>query len=390
MQKRTLYDRVTEYALILIFLFALTTPLVLWISQHDTTYSKTEKRYLYPLSDVLKQGAVTNITHGFDQYFQDHFGLRDWMIHRYQREMTKRFGTTGTASVLEGQDNWLFFALDGLPDDFKGQARFTPAEQRHFWTELQRRKQWYQSHNAKYMLLVAPNKQSIYPEFLPHPLQDNAAPTRLDTLLKTQPQWSEDTILDVRPQLLAAKKHYRLYDITDTHWNYRGAYIAYQGITALSQNFFSWYTHSPTFQFAGGWDFLPGGDLALMSGRTATTTEARPILVKDHFTSQKRPLARSIKELLTLPELQPEYYHNPNGRLRVLILHDSFFNPLKPFVSEKYGDTLFIWTHYNDATLYYFTASTMARLLEIYKPDIIIEEIVERHLEQFLYPFLIE
>jgi len=378
--------KIEQYLLIFIFILSITSPLLLFLAHHDAVYSKAEKRYLHPFADVLQQQSLTRMTKAFDLYFQDHFGLRNWMIHRYQREMDKRFGKTGVASVLKGENNWLFFALDNLPEDFKGKAQFSPDEQGYFWKELSRRKQWHADHGSSYMLLIAPNKQSIYPEFLPKDLQPQSAPTRLDKLLESRPNSAENTLIDVRPLLLAEKKQHRLYDITDTHWNYRGALIGYQAIQQLAGKLFPDYQGRSTFHFGEGWDYLPGGDLALMSGRSATTTEARPILVKDHFTARKQLIAQPLQALLSLPELQPEYYHNPQGQLRVLILHDSFFNPLKSFVSEGFGETLFIWTHYNDATLYFFSASRMARLLEIYQPDLVIEEIVERHLEQFLYP----
>ena len=106
--------------------------------------------------------------------------------------------------------------------------------------------------------------------------------------------------------------------------------------------------------------------------------EGHPVLDSTDFTAVEKPLPRQLADLLTLPALQPQYSQNNNGQLRVLVLHDSFFNQLRPFVSESYGEVLYIWEYYETKNL--------TELMALYQPDLVIEEIVERHLPRFLYP----
>ncbi len=68
----------------------------------------------------------------------------------------------------------------------------------------------------------------------------------------------------------------------------------------------------------------------------------------------------------------------------MLVLHDSFFNQLKPFVSESFGEVLYVWQYYDATTLVFFNKDKLSALLDIYQPDFVIEETVERYLGRFL------
>jgi hypothetical protein len=379
--------QIEQYAIILIFLVSIVIPPVIWISHKDAVYSKTEKRYLNSFSDIPYDHSITEFSHAFDKYYQDHFGLRGWLIHRYQREMTKRFKTTGVKSVIEGQDNWLFFARENVLEDLKGMIHFSPTEERHFWQNLEKRRKWYADKKIAYMVLVAPNKQSIYPNFLPKSLQLQAKQSRLDRLLAQRPAGTKTPLIDPRSLLLEGKKKWRLYDKTDTHWNYRGAFIAYRAIRKQTSKLFPEVDINTDFQFAKTPNYWPGGDLALMIGRSKTTTETRPVLVKNHFTAHKRSLDKPLADFLSLPELQPLLFVNPQRKLKALILRDSFFNQLQPFVSESFAQTLYIWKYYNEKTQEFCSMETMETLLKLYTPDLVIEETVERHFDLLLAPY---
>lgn len=377
-------NRLVDSAIILIFLVALSAPLLTWLAGKDIFYSEVEKRELQPFPSITRQDSITGFSRAFDDYFQDHFGLREWLIHRYQREVRKRFGISGVPVVVEGRDGWYYFSGERSIDDLKGDVRFSKEDEQLFWRKLSQKEEWFKKRGAAYIFLVAPNKQSIYPEYLPlHYLQGKKA-SRLDQLLAARPQKAGQTFLDIRSRLSQGKSMMRLYDKSDTHWNYQGAYLAYQAIMERTQSLFPDFQVPDSFQFAPMWGEYIGGDLALMMGRRKSIVEKRPILERRDFISVRKELGPQLTNLLTLRQLKPFYSEKQSGKLRVLVLHDSFFNHLKPFMGESFGEVLYIWQYYDKATLEFFSSNNLAALMEIYQPDLVIEETLERYLPRFL------
>jgi hypothetical protein len=377
-------NRPVELAIILIFLTALFAPLLTWSLQRDVFYSESEKRELQPFPSIHDQQSITGFTHGFDNYFQDHFGLREWLIHRYQREVNKRFDRSGVPLVVEGPEGWLFFSGDQILDDLKGRLRFSEQEVLRFHRILINKKQWLKERGIAYLYMIAPNKQSIYPEFLPGHYRKFRQASRLDQLLTGSPDTISEPLLDVRPYLRQEKSTVRLYDKSDTHWNYHGALVAYQALMERVQSLFPEFRPRDQFDFSPDWQNGTGGDLAVMTGRTQEIVEQRPVLDRENFTADETPIKQELRDLLSLPQLKPSYTENAKGRLRVLILHDSFFNTISPFTSESFQEAFYIWQYYDTTTLEFFNRKNFSALLDMYQPDLVIEETVERFLPYFL------
>ncbi len=78
----------------------------------------------------------------------------------------------------------------------------------------------------------------IYPELMPGSLHRLHSHYRADQLLAYMRAHSTVEILDLRPALLEAKPRGLLYHHYDTHWNDRGALIAYQQIAARLKQWF--------------------------------------------------------------------------------------------------------------------------------------------------------
>src|SRR5207237_584545 len=92
--------------------------------------------------------------------------------------------------------------------------------------ELERRRQFLAARGIAYVVTVAPDKATIYPEHLPAWMQRLPGPTPLDratTLLHRDPALR---FVDLRPLLIAAKRDRQVYYRTDSHWNYLGAIVA--------------------------------------------------------------------------------------------------------------------------------------------------------------------
>lgn len=377
--------RITDWIINVVFIGILFVPLVLSVIQPDLPYSKIEKRTLtkFPLTTDLD--SITIFPEHFDAYYQDHFGLREWLIHRYQREMDKRFDITGVSVVTEGNDGWLFFIGNGVLDDFRGKLHFSYKEEQQFCRNIIAKQDWLALRNILYIPLVVANKQSIYAKHHPVYYQLGKKQTRLDRLLESCNKDEETLILDLRPALIRSKGEGRLYDKTDTHWNYLGAHVGYLEIMDKVQKHFPDFIYRQQFSFAANWKTFTGGDLALMLGKRGVLHETKPVLEENELSARVKQLPVELDELLPLRRLEPEMTERKGSGLRLLVLHDSFFNHLKPFVSENFNQVLYIWQFYDEETLHLFTRKKLEQVLSIFKPDLVIEEVAERSLDRMLY-----
>src|SRR5207249_1561598 len=88
---------------------------------------------------------------------------------------------------------------------------------------------WLKGRGIAYVFTIAPDKHVVYPEEMPSSLARIGARSRTDQVYEAL-RGSGVASVDVRPALLEAKTHERIYQRTDTHWNDRGALLAYQQI----------------------------------------------------------------------------------------------------------------------------------------------------------------
>src|SRR5262249_2014341 len=93
---------------------------------------------------------------------------------------------------------------------------------------IRRASEWLQGRGIAYVFTIAPDKHAIYEEQMPDTLTRVTDVARTDQLFTTL----QDTGLavDVRGWLFEAKARERIYQQTATHWNDRGALVAYQRI----------------------------------------------------------------------------------------------------------------------------------------------------------------
>jgi len=381
-----IYQAAVDWVIILIFGGILYIPLLMTSTQLDLEYSETEKRSLVPFPDLgAFQDGIVQFTKGVDAYYQDHFGLREWLIGRYHRELSKRFNIGGSADVVVGEDGWFFYTGDDLGDDMMGRLRLDQVQLAVLADKISATRQWLENRGVVYLPLVAPNKQSIYHEYLPRYYREVRKKTRLDQVVEALNRDERTAILDLRPALLEGKQEKRIYDKTDTHWNRLGAYFAYKEILRRINELFPEVDFTNYFAVGVQWQSEPAGDLTELSAIQDDYSEERPVVFA-LLKSTEKSLSGRLQSLLYLEQLQSLLTVREDRDLRVLVLHDSFINPMKFFLSESFAEVLYIWKYYDRATLDYLNGDVLEQIIDEFRPDIVIEEVVERHLDWMLPP----
>ena len=355
-------------ALVLLFLVVIVTPGIgLALGFGRDTISESELRELaaFPAWSWKVSELVTWPSR-FETYFEDHFALRTTLIDGRARLLWRTLGTSASEGVVAGSDDWLFYADDGGLDDWTQAKPFPQTELADWATTLLRRRAYLARRGIAFVFVVAPDKQMIYPEYMPHAVRRLHESFRVDSLIAYMHRVAPDfEILDLRTPLQAAKGTELLYHRYDTHWNDRGALVAYQAIVgALRRKFL---TMRPLERA----DFIedpavPSGDRTTMLGLDDPGKHSMPGL----------RLRRGQGYRVVEPAVPDPYgedgllitEHRDASLPRAIVFRDSFGARLIPYLSEHFSRVSYYWQNEFD-----FDAITAER------PDVVIQEFVARH-----------
>src|SRR5581483_5936283 len=137
------------------------------------------------------------------------------------------FGVSPTYVVVIGRDGSLFYAADDIIQT-RRKPRRGPAEAaavaRRTADGIARRWSFLRERGIRYVLLIAPDRASVYRDQLPAQLA--RGPAHLDLVLEALPAEVRPDVIDLRRELLRQRAVEEVYYRTDTHWNVAGARVA--------------------------------------------------------------------------------------------------------------------------------------------------------------------
>jgi hypothetical protein len=281
----------------------------------------------------------------YEEYYNDHFPFRTRWV-RWNSLLTYRlFRTSATADVVVGRQGWLFMGnINPYYDEvdyYRHLKPFAFRELRQWQRLLEERRDWLRRRGIAYLFVVAPNKSSIYPEFMPRALRPLNPRSRLDQLVEHMNAYSTLRVLDLRPALRAARGARLAYFKTDSHWNDWGGYAGYREIMGRLQRHFPQARPRPLQDFQVRRREIPGGDLALM------------LSLPDQFRDEewqllpRRPLRARVL-FSGGPQARKGFpahtVHACDGAPLppALMVHDSFAHFLKQFLSEDFSRITYV------------------------------------------------
>ena len=308
----------------------------------------------------------------YTNYYNDHFTFRSRMIYLNNLFKVNVLGVSPLPKVLIGKNGWLFMGPQelrpGTIESYRSLTPFTISELEQWKNLLEHRKQWLAARGIRYLFLVAPNKNSIYPEYMPDNIRRVHRQSRMDQLKEYLAKHSTVPLLDVREALRAAKKNYPVYSRTDTHWNEYGAYIVHREIIGYISRYFKGAVPIPISRYRIKTENWSGGDLAQM------LSLHEEVFREDFIRLEPVPgLKAAGGELENISRFVKQgYMECPDAPLpKMMMVHDSFYKRLKPFLAERFSRILFIWDW--DFNFY-------PRIIEKEKPKLLIDEMAERFL----------
>lgn len=248
-------------------------------------------------------------------YVEDNYFLRQKLVTTWSGLNEKLLHTSAVEDVVLGRDGWLYFGKT-LPD-YTGTDRMTEREIFSAARNLRLMQDYCESRGAKFLFTIAPNKNSLYPEYMPAVTIQNVF-GNADLLAEAMAK-EEVRYLDLFAAFRGEEE--KLYFIRDSHWNSRGAALAADLLNeALGRS--SDYFNGP-FQVRAE----HRSDLDAMLYPAGTWLEENPFYTGHLDFSGETPI-RSPEDIAIRTA--------GGGEGSLLMFRDSFGNLLYPYLADSF------------------------------------------------------
>lgn len=349
----------------LVVLFSIASMIAMAFQQAEI--SRSENRTLAGLPQLPRSLAQwETYPQRFDAYFNDHFGFRTLLLRLNSNFSAVMLGRLPSDKVIVGKDKWLFLAGDQAIDQYRNRRPFSSVQLDDAREALSRRVRRVAELKAPYLFVVVPDKHTIYPEMMPSYLTRYERPSQLDQILAVA-KAAHVPMLDLRPALRLGKPDGLVYLKDDTHWTDWGAYLGYRAILSslplpdLPILPLDYQQFSVPTQFAGelaGMANLPWVESTLTVDPSVSRCPFKLIGLQ-HQPDRIFSIGRSTCG---------------NAKFKVVYIGDSFTYRVMRYLAQSFGEVVFVVR----------SGFTPLRQIEPYleneAPDLVIEELVERHL----------
>jgi GT2 family glycosyltransferase len=273
-------------------------------------------------------------------------------------------GSPDRGRVVVGRDGWLFLQEDrnDALGQHTGRVEFSPQDRESLATLLRERRAVTEAHGCIWITAVVPDKEAVYAEFLPPEVVPVPRRPVHDFLEIAAAEGAP--ALYLLDDLRAAKAQGDLYMRTDTHWNHRGAFVAYAAVCREIS--------------------ARGLDLEVVDPQSISWIE-QP--VQGDLGSKLYPEVAEGKDVL--PRLEGPVrgamvYDNRVRNHGMVLIHEqrdrddlptclvfgeSFAPPLVNFLKESFGRVVFV-----------HTSMLVSDLIERLRPDVVLSVPTERFL----------
>ena len=169
--------------------------------------------------------------------FEKSFLGHDLLIEDFNT-LRLRLGDRVFPNVIIGKDGWLFYTADRSIDDYQGTNAYHVRELEDYQKRFDALFGQLQQKGILLVMVIAPDKSTIYPEYMPDQIIKIGSKSRLDQFVDYMHKYGKTPVIDLRLDLIEASKTEQMYYKTDTHWDPNAQYIAYKNIiSVLSQHY---------------------------------------------------------------------------------------------------------------------------------------------------------
>lgn len=144
---------------------------------------------------------------------------------------------SASGRAFKGKKNWLFYDAQGDGStiyDYKGVNHYSKAGLKRVAKNLLAAKKKVNKNGAEFVAFFAPNKETIYSQYMPKRIKRKTTYTRYDQLYDYLVSKTDIEVAYPKNELIAKRNKYELYYPTDNHWNPQGQFIGVQELMYIT------------------------------------------------------------------------------------------------------------------------------------------------------------
>lgn len=363
-------QRAYRIVCVLVFASLLFAPLIGRLAGIGSDVAEIELRRPHPPPDLpTSLATLRRFAKRAEKHLDDSFGFRSQLVTAHSL-VHRALGVSGSPKYILGKRGWYYHReIEDVLDQARGISHFSPPELERWIATMEARQRGLAAQGIDFLVVIAPNKHAIYPEYLPD-WATQVGVTRYEQL-RARLADSALQVLDAHEILRRAKASEPVYFRTDGHWNDLGAFLVYREILAWIQARHPEVEGLERSDFELRWVDRSVGTISRGLNLLGFETEPVPELA---LLEPSKVVRKSISgpgppwgggKIFVSETDRPEL---PD----VLFIRDSYSEPLANFLQESMNRTLRI--HHRGGR---FDWSDIAR----HQPDIVIYEMVERELQ---------
>lgn len=328
------------------------------MSVRPTTIT-TENRTAATFPNIKDRDGKVNLQYfqQFERYFNEHFAFRNELVYADARIQNDIFKVSSVDSVIAGSDGWLFYT--STLEDYLGTGQLSDRDIYNIAHNIDIAKRYIEGSGKTFVLTIPANKNTLYDDNMPY--YDSYKVNEIHNLEKLTPLIEELRISYVDLLTAFRNENEILYLKRDSHWNNKGALMAYNLIMNKANKLHDDYSNVDVTRTID-----EDGDLNRMLYTLYGKREPNyryDIIDRYKYVND----VNSVEDGWIETECE-----RADGSL--LMFRDSFGNTLIPFISNQYRKC-------------YFTKAipyALESLVETYNPDTVIFEKVERNISEFI------
>jgi hypothetical protein len=298
------------------------------------------------------------------------FLARKWLLDFYANTRFDLGDRIFNLSI-SSSDHWLVYTGESSLDDYQNTVPFTEDEVITIQRKLDRLDRLLASKGIKLLVVIPPNKNTIYPEYVPAEIPIIGSQSRLDQIISYEQNHDTFKIMDLRPLLLEARVQKQVYYPCDTHWNPYGAFIAYRAILMELQKQFPVLKPHSLNEYSLVPDQTPC-DISSMAYIHDLPSDKFSLSPQFSLQLHEQDWQRGIDQgsfFVRFPYANITVFNADPSLPRLLMFRDSFGAALIPFLEDHFSRSVYLWAYPADEAYY-----------DTEKPDIVIIEFTERYL----------
>ncbi len=293
----------------------------------------------------------------FEEYFQEHFAFRNELVYADAKIQTSVFQVSNVDTVIYGTDGWLYYT--STLEDYLGTGRMSNRQIYNLVHNISLVRQYVEEKGSDFLLAVPPNKNTLYGEHMPY--YNSYIVDQVHNVDLLAPKLEEMGVPYADLLGLFRNEDEELYLKRDSHWNGKGAVLAYNCIMDALE-----YDHEDYKDTSVTRAKEEDGDL----NRMLYTFYGEKELNYYYETEQKHSYindAKSVEDVWIETE-------GGTGNGTLLMFRDSFGNTLIPLLADQFDKA-------------WFTKEVpygLENLMEQYHPETVLLEKVERNLWEYI------